>query len=439
MQRSRQLLVVIVAFLSSSPAVPQDHTGAVRLAVVPDRPGWTYAPGDPVRFRVQLTRDGYPLKGTPIAWSYGPEMLPPTAEKTEPAGDDGLLVAAGTLQQPGFLRLVARAEVDGRKYRAVGTAGFAPEKIQPVTEDPPDFDAFWRAAKEALAKLPVDAKLTPLPELSTPKVDVYHVSLQNVDGEGRDNASRFYAILAEPKAEGRYPAVLSVPGAGVRPYRGLIDVAEKGAITLQVGIHGLPVNLDQGVYDSLRSAGLAGYPVFNLEDPRRYYYRRVYLGCLRGNDFLVSRPRWDGKNLAVTGGSQGGALSIVVAGLDPRVTALAAYYPALSDMAGYVAGRAGGWPHMFRDEKVHRTPEKLATARYYDVVNFARRVKAPGIYSWGYNDETCPPTSMYAAYNVITARKSLLLALETGHSTTPEQSERVGRWLEGAIKGGGTN
>lgn len=222
----------------------------------------------------------------------------------------------------------------------------------------------------------------------------------------------------------------------MRPYRGLIDVAERGFITLQVGIHGLPVNLDQTVYDSLRSAGLAGYPVFNLDDRNRYYYRRVYLGCVRANDFLAMRPKWDGKNLGVTGGSQGGALSIVTAGLDPRVTALAAYYPALSDVAGYLNGRAGGWPHMFKDEKTHRTPEKLLTSRYYDVANFARRVKAPGLYTWGYNDETCPPTSMYAAYNVITARKSLLLALETGHFTTPEQVERVNRWLEAALKNG---
>jgi cephalosporin-C deacetylase-like acetyl esterase len=437
-RHSRRVPLFFALAFSAGLAVSQEQTGAVRLTVVPDRPGWTYATGDAVKFRVQLTRDGHPLAGSEITWSYGPEQQPATATKTEavPADGHGLLVSAGTLKQPGFLRLTASTEVAGRKYRAVGTAGYAPDRIQPTVEDPPDFDAFWRAGKDALAKLPVDARLTLLPELSTSKVDVYHVSLQNVDGEGRDGTSRFYGILAEPRAEGRYPALLSVPGAGVRPYRGLIDVAERGFVTLQVGIHGLPVNLDVGVYDSLRTGGLAGYPVVNLDDKNRYYYRRVYLGCVRGNDFLVTRPKWDGKNLGVTGGSQGGALSIVTAGLDPRVTVLAAYYPALSDVTGYVKNRAGGWPHMFRDEKLHRSPEKLATARYYDVVNFARRVKAPGLYSWGFNDETCPPTSMYAAYNVIAAPKSLLLALETGHFTTPEQVEKVNRWLEGTLRNG---
>ena len=150
----------------------------------------------------------------------------------------------------------------------------------------------------------------------------------------------------------------------------------------------------------------------------------------------MSHPKWDGKNLVVTGGSQGGALTITTAGLDPRVTALAPYYPALSDMAGYLKGRAGGWPHLFKDEKDgHRTPAKIRTAAYYDVVNFARRVKAPGLYSWGWNDEVCPPTSMHAAYNVVTAPKELLLAAETGHNTVPEETAKVDRWIDAPTVG----
>ena len=73
--------------------------------------------------------------------------------------------------------------------------------------------------------------------------------------------------------------------------------------------------------------------------------------------------------------------------------------------------------------------------RYYDVVNFARRVTAPGLYTWGFNDETCPPTSMYAAYNVITAPKRLMLAYDTGHRTTQEQTDDVNRWLAEELAG----
>jgi cephalosporin-C deacetylase-like acetyl esterase len=73
--------------------------------------------------------------------------------------------------------------------------------------------------------------------------------------------------------------------------------------------------------------------------------------------------------------------------------------------------------------------DKIETSKYYDVVSFARQVKVPGFYSWGYNDNTCPPTSMYSAYNVITAPKSLMLVQETGHWAYPEQNEKSKQWL----------
>ena len=428
--------VATLALAVGTPAAGQERTGAVRLSVVPDRADWSYATSAPARFRVSVVRDGHSLAGTPVKVACGPEMMPPWSERSVSAGAEALLVDGGTLKEPGFLRCVATTTVDGRDYRAVGTAAYAPERIEPAVESPADFDAFWAEAKEALAKLPVDARLTPKPELSTGKVDVFHVSLQNVGSDAK-GASRFYGILAVPKAEGRFPALMNPPGAGARPYRGLVDVAERGYITLQVGIHGIPVDLPQEVYDGLLAGAFntgRGYAAFNLDDRDRYYYRRVYLGCLRANDFLVSHPKWDGKNLTVTGGSQGGALTITTAGLDPRVTALAPYYPALSDMAGYLKGRAGGWPHIFRDEKEgHRTPAKIRTASYYDVVNFARRVKAPGLYSWGWNDEVCPPTSTHAVYNVVTAPKELLLTVETGHNTVPEETAKVDRWIDAHV------
>ena len=176
---------------------------------------------------------------------------------------------------------------------------------------------------------------------------------------------------------------------------------------------------------------LNGYPNYNLDNRDRFFYKRVYLGCIRANDFLTSLPQFDGNNLGVTGGSQGGALSIVTAALDSRVKVLGVYYPALCDLTGYLNGRAGGWPHYFDKTNLqyNNTKEKLETVGYYDVVNFAKRIKVPGFYSWGYNDETCPPTSIYSAYNVILAPKQIFLALETGHWTFPEQTEKVNNWL----------
>jgi cephalosporin-C deacetylase len=427
----RLLLLALLSF----PLFSQDRIGTVQVRVSTDHADWRYQPGQPVRFRITAVQDGQPVSGLTVNYRIGPEMMPPTLDQSVPLPAEGLTIDAGSMTQPGFLRCIATVELNGKTYRGLATAAFQPEAIQPTQQDPQDFDQFWDAGKAALAKLPIDAKLSPLPDYGNAAADCFHLNLQNV-GNGAA-PSRFYGVLCQPKAPGKYPALLSVPGAGVRPYRGLAEMAAKGIITLQVGIHGIPVTMDQSVYDSLGAGALANYLTFGLDSRDRYYYRRVYLGCLRANDYLTTHPMWDGTNLAVTGGSQGGALSIVTAALDPRVKGLAAYYPALSDVTGYLQNRAGGWPHMFRPTsgpQSHRSPDKIETTRYYDVVNFARRLKIPGFYTWGFNDETCPPTSMYSAYNVIKSPKKLLLALETGHNTVPEQVAKVNDWLVAFLK-----
>lgn len=436
--RFRVVLSLLLLCLSASSwgQTVRQPFSRVAVSVTPDRPGWTYQPGETVTFRIDVLRDGHQVPGATVRYAVGPEMLPPAAEASVVTSAAPLSVPAGTMDTPGFLRLVATVEVDGRTYRGVGTAGFAPERIQPTQVDPPDFDAFWDGERRRLAALPLDAKWTPLPEYGTADAECSQVSLQNVGLTAGE--SRLYGILCMPRAAGKYPALLSVPGAGVRPYRGLAELAGRGLITFQIGIHGIPVIQPQEVYDSLSRGGLSGYPTFGLDSRERYYYRRVYTGTLRANDFLTSLPQWNGRDLGVTGGSQGGALAIVTAALDRRVTRLAAYYPALSDVTGYLQGRAGGWPHMFRATEgpnVHRDEAKIATMRYYDVVNFARRVRVPGLYTWGFNDETCPPTSMYSVWNVITAPKRLMLAYDTGHRSTQEQVDDVNDWLAGELRG----
>lgn len=426
---------VLTFFLFGFNAFAQERLGTYQIRVVPDENDWTYELNQPAKFTVAVTLDGNQAADLPVKYACGLEMMPPTLEKTVTTSAQPFTIEAGSLKEAGFLRCIATLEKNGKTYRGLATAGYKPELIKPTTENPADFDEFWENGKKDLAKLPVDAKFEPLPSYSTPTIDVFQVSFQNV-GTGTSKSSRIYGILAVPKSANpnqKFPALLSVPGAGVRPYRGLINLAERGIITLQIGIHGIPVNLDQSVYDNLAAGSLNRYMLYNLDNKNDYYYRRVYLGAVRANDFLVGLPQFDGKNLGVIGGSQGGALAIVTAALDSRVKGLAASYPALSDMSGYIYGRAGGWHHGLKN-KENQTKEKVETLRYYDVVNFARRLKVPGIYSWGYNDEVCPPTSMYASYNVITAPKNLLLGLEMGHGNSPEQGERLNSWIEMLLK-----
>lgn len=403
----------------------------VKIMVAPDHSNWQYLPGEKVKFGVSVYQSGNLLKDVMIRYEIGPEKMKPTLLDSTRLKSGQAVLDAGTMKNAGFLRCVVTATVNGKTYRGLATAGFSPEKIIPTVEMPVDFSAFWNNAKEELAKIPLDAKMVLLPERSSEKVNVYHVSLRNIGN------SRVYGILCVPRAPGKYPALLKVPGAGIRPYRGDIATAEKGIITLEIGIHGIPVNLDEEVYANLNTGALNGYPAIGMDDKNRFYYKRVYLGCVRANDFLTGLPEFNGVSLGVCGGSQGGALSIITAALDQRVNYLAALYPALSDVTGYLNGRAGGWPHYFSEQQkaVNHTREKLATVGYYDVVNFARNLKATGYYAWGFNDEVCPPTSMYAAYNAITARKELELFLETGHWTFPEQRDRFNDWISDKLLG----
>lgn len=425
------LYVALTLFIAAVGLQAQPAERLIKVIVAPEHTDWTYKLNEPVKFNIMVLQNGNPLKNVKIRYEIGPEKMAATKKDSVVSPNGLLTLDGGSMKTAGFLRCVANVLVNGKEYRGLGTAGFEPDKIQPAVETPADFMGFWEQAKTESAKVPMDARMTLLPERCTEKTNVYHVNLQSFRP-----GTRLYGILCVPKKEGKYPALLQVPGAGARPYYGDVANADKGIITFQIGIHGVPVTMETSVYNDMMASSLNGYWTYNLDNRDRYYYKRVYMGCIRANDFLTSLPQYDGSNLAVTGGSQGGALSIITAGLDPRVKWLGAYYPALCDMIGYLKGRAGGWPHIFdKNNPQNNTPEKITTASYYDVVNFAKSVKIPGFYAMGYNDETCPPTSMFAAYNMVTAPKVLDLYLETGHWNYPEETEKMNNWLVEQLKG----
>ncbi len=416
----RVLMVSALAVLSVS-LMAQPAISLVKVTVTPDHADWTYRTGETARFSVEVTQYGHLMEGVTIDYETGPEGFP-DVRREGVVLKTGKSEFAGSMKAPGFYRVRVWAVVDGKRYEGAATAGFDPQNIAPATQDPADFEAFWSGAIADARKIPLDARMTLLPDKCTGEVNVYHISFQNVP-----LGSRIFGMLCVPKKEGKYPAILKVPGAGIRNYSGDTRMAARGFITLEIGIHGIPVNLDPEVYANLSSGALRDYPTIRMNDRNNHYYKRVYVGCVKAVDFLYSLPAFDGTHVAVTGGSQGGALTIVTAGLDKRITCAAAFYPALCDHAGYLLKRAGGWPHYFKTTEPK--PGETETLAYFDVVNFARRVTAPGIYSWGYNDLTCPPTSMYAAYNVITGPRELHLFQETGHWTFIEQQELFNNWL----------
>ncbi len=392
----------------------------VRIMVSPTRGDMKYDVGEEISFDVAVYKYGQLLPGAEVSYSIGPEKLEPVEEGTITLDEGTISLKGAVLEQPGFVRCHVTYQEGGNTYHNSGTAAVDPENIQPTTTDPDDFDEFWQGQMDALREVDLDPVITLMPDKCTAETNAYHVSYRNLSGH-------IYGILTVPKKPGKYPAILQVPGAGVRPYHG--SFYDQDVICLQVGIHGVPVNFyDSDLYDNLRNGPLDGYWKANLDNRDEYYYKRVYLGCTRAVDFIYGLPEFDGENLGVMGGSQGGALSIITAGMDDRIDYLVSYYPALCDLTGYLHDRAGGWPHLFRDEFTN-TDAKVETSHYYDVVNFARRVNAEGFYSFGYNDNVCPPTSIYAAYNTIKAAKEISLFPDSAHWTYPEQREEGNDWI----------
>jgi cephalosporin-C deacetylase len=424
---SRLLIQSIFLVALTLNALSQPVTSLVKVNISLNHKDWTYKVNEVAKFSVQVLKYGNLMENVTIDYETGPEMLP-DVKKEGVVLKDGTTEFSGTMKVPGFYRVRVWAVVDGKRYEGLATAGFEPEKIQPTVKDPADFDAFWTNAIAEARKINLDPRITLMPERCTSDANVYHISFQN-EAVG----SRIYGMLAIPKKPGKYPAILRVPGAGIRPYSGDPKTAAQGVIALEIGIHGIPVNLDKEVYDNLMNGALSSYWTVKMNNRDAFYYKRVYLGCVRAVDFIFTLPEFNGTDIAVTGGSQGGALTIVTAGLDKRIKYMAAFYPALCDYSGYLNKRAGGWPHYFKETEPK--PGEIETLAFYDVVNFARRVTVSGFYAWGYNDITCPPTSMYSAYNVITAPKELQIFLETGHWTFPEENDAVSNWLIKQVKG----
>ncbi len=428
------LISTVLQLLLICSTVAQPKKQLIDIQVTPTQTDWTYNLGDTASFNVKVLKNGQLVPNIKIHYEIGLERMAAEIIGDLTLKNGSTRIKGMKLRTPGFIRCTITVEYKGKKYYKWGTAGFAPEEIKPTVKMPKGFNEFWANAKNELSEIPIDAMVTLKPELCTATINVYHVSLQNIkmplSWRGK---SRFYGMLSVPKKQGKYPVILEVPGAGVRSY-GRDDRAAKGVIVFKVGIHGIPVDMDENVYKSLATSSLAGYERYNLHNKNDYYFKRVYMGCVRAVDYIYTLPEFDGENLAVTGGSQGGALSIITAGLDSRIKYLAAFYPALSDLTGYLNSRAGGWPHMYQNYNKKENPNWVETTAYYDVVNFAKIVKIPGWYSWGFNDHICPPTSMYSAYNSIIAPKELHPYFETEHWAYPEQWDEATNWLLEKLK-----
>ena len=428
----RKLLVFALLLLAiSTQAENYPYRSDHLWLTVPDHADWLYKTGEKAKVEVSFCLYGIP-QNVEISYEIGPDMMPATASGKAMLKNGRAVIDMGTMKKPGFLDLRLTATVGDKRYQHHVKVGFSPEQLKPYTKNPSDFDAFWQANLEEAGQTPVSVTCKQVEKYTTEEFDCYLLKLKT------DSRHSIYGYLTKPKAEGKYPVVLCPPGAGIKtikePMRNTY-YAKNGFIRLEIEIHGLNPEMTDTQFKEITTAFdyENGYLVNGLDNKDNYYMKHVYVACVRALDYLCSLPEWDGKNVFVQGGSQGGALSLITAGLDPRVTACVANHPALADMAGYLDHRAGGYPHFNRLNDM-LTPGKVATMAYYDVVNFARRITCPVYLTWGYNDNVCPPTTSYIVWNLITAPKESLITPVNEHWTSEATNYNQLIWLKEHLK-----
>jgi cephalosporin-C deacetylase len=263
-------------------------------------------------------------------------------------------------------------------------AAIAPSKIGLSTPRPDDFDAFWKDKLAAQAKIPINPALTPVPT-DVPGVEM---SMFVLDALGTQS----HVYLAKPAKEGRFPALIQLQYAGVYALnaRGDAQRAAEGWLVINVDSHDkLPSDPSGNVPPTYQTVGNS--------DREKSYFLYVYLRDSRALDYLMTLPEWDGKTLALTGGSMGGQQSIVLAGLHPeKITAVLTCVPAGADTNGDFHGRKAGYPNWKSDNA-----DVMNASRYFDTVNFASRIKAPVLAGMGFIDTISPPAGVWTMLNQI--------------------------------------
>ncbi len=411
------LIASLLPLRAADKARPTDDH---RLTVAADRPTAVFSVGETVTFQIKFTHKGAPVDAADLTWTITKDGIAPTNSGKLKLINGGASVDA-KLAEPGFLqcRVTFRSPA-GSNIVALGGAAIAPTEIKPSLPVPDDFDAFWAAQKARLAAVPMNPRLTPE---KSPVKDVEVFDLQ-ADCVGAP-VSGYLSKPVGAKAKS-LPVILTVHGAGVRSSSpgGSAGWAAKGFLALEINAHGLPNGQPEKFYTDLSNGELKDYRTRGRGSRDTVYFREMFLRLVRAIDFLTAQPEWDGRTVVVSGSSQGGFQAIVAAGLDSRVTFFAAGVPAGCDHTGFKAGRINGWPKFIATGETP-APNVLEAVRYHDAMNFATRAKAPGIFTVGFIDTTCPPSSVYAAYNALPTKKEIFHDITAGHTNTPKATEAM--------------
>ena len=267
--------------------------------------------------------------------------------------------------------------------------------------EPEDFDAFWSTTLEEARAYDLDVRYEPVDTgLST--VRVYDVTFAGFGGHPVKGWLRLPAGATEP-----LPLVVEFVGYGGGrglPHENLLW-ASTGRAHFMMDTRGQGSTWGAGgdTPDPVGSGPAhPGYMTRGIEAPETYYYRRVLTDAVRAVEAARAHPLADAARTVVAGESQGGGIAIAVGGLVPGLTAVAPDVPFLCDFPRAVTltdrrpyREIGAYLSTHRG----RTAEALRTLSYFDGVHFAARGRAPALFSAALEDQTCPPSTVFAAFN----------------------------------------
>lgn len=403
--------VVSLLVLQTAALLAGQPQPATIFEIKPDKESGVYAPGETVTWTVKIVHEGQPAKGK-ASYTLKVGGLKPGEVKQVELPADATFTAGGTRSDAGVLTLEVKYKPAGfdKESVALGGAVFAPDQIKASMPPPDDFDAFWKAKIDELQAVPENAKLTPV-DAKVPGVDYAKITLDNIRG------TKVQGQLAKPTGKTGLPALLQVQYAGVYGLNKdwVTGYAKNGWLMLNILAHDLPIDETPEFYQQQSAGALKDYRAIGNDDREKSYFLRMFLSCYRAVEYLKNHPDWDRKTLVVIGGSQGGYQAIVTAGLHPAVTAFAANVPAGCDHTGKLVGRQPGWPN-WSGRTDGKDPAKLQeTSRYFDAMNFATRVKCPGLIGVGLVDAVCPPEGIFSTINQLKGPKTVVIMPRSGH------------------------
>jgi cephalosporin-C deacetylase-like acetyl esterase len=400
-----------------------------------DRETAVYACGEQAAFTVRvLDEGGQPVKQGTLTVSLTNFGTQQVARATFDLAAANPVTCRGTLDVPGFLKCDAAAKF-GKEVRGTFGVAYAPDKIRAGSERPADFDAFWDAAVAKLeAEVPLDARMERITQASNEKRECFRVSFATFGG------LRVYGFLSVPKGDGPFPVEVNVPGAGPGTVGPNAGMADNGFIHLVMNVHPFEPAADAEAQKALYAAqderlkaqyGVPRYCQAGAADRETYFYYPIILGINRAVNWLAARPDVDKARFTYGGTSQGGGFGFILCGLNRNFTKGCIHVPAITDLLGFKAGRASGWPKLIENQPEASKAAATKVAPYFDGAHFAARIACPVRVSVGFIDETCPPAAVYAGYNALrVADKAITHGIGMGHRVTPEIYRQLDQqWL----------